>query len=211
MLFAMKEVGGLDAICAQPAHEETTPDLVEAILQEAAHYAAGVLDPLNRPGDVQGARWHDGEVTPADGFREAWSSFCENGWVGMPALHRVGRSGTAHAGVHRRSGDVEVVQPGLQPVPDAHARCRRGDRPPRQRCAQAALSGAHGRGPLDRHHESHRAAGRIRSGALRSRAVPEGDHYRVSGNKIFITWGEHDMAENIVHLVLARLPDAPPG
>src|SRR5256885_8709442 len=80
MLFTMKEVGGLDAICAQPGHEETTPDLVEAILQEAAHYATGVLDPLNRTGDVQGARWHDGQVTPADGFREAWASFCENGW-----------------------------------------------------------------------------------------------------------------------------------
>jgi hypothetical protein len=79
MLFTMKEVGGLDAICAQPGHEETTPDLVEAILQEAAHYATGVLDPLNRTGDVQGARWHDGQVTPADGFREAWASFCENG------------------------------------------------------------------------------------------------------------------------------------
>ena len=56
MLFTMKEVGGLEAICAQPGHEETTPDLVEAILQEAAHYAAGVLDSLNRTGDVQGAR-----------------------------------------------------------------------------------------------------------------------------------------------------------
>ena len=59
MLFTMKEVGGLEAICAQPGHEETTPDLVEAILQEAAHYAAGVLDSLNRTGDVQGARWHE--------------------------------------------------------------------------------------------------------------------------------------------------------
>ena len=93
MLFAMKEVGGLDAICAQPDHEETTPDLVEAILQEAANYAAGVLDPLNRPGDVQGARWHDGRVTPADGFREAWASFCENAWNGMPAATEWGGQG----------------------------------------------------------------------------------------------------------------------
>ena len=93
MLFTMKEVGGLDAICAQPGHEETTPDLVEAILQEAAHYATGVLDPLNRTGDVQGARWHDGQVTPADGFREAWASFCENGWNGMPAATEWGGQG----------------------------------------------------------------------------------------------------------------------
>ena len=93
MLFAMKEVGGLDVICGQPGNEETTPDLVEAILQEAANYAAGVLDPLNRPGDVQGARWHDGEVTPADGFRDAWASFCENGWIGMPASTEWGGQG----------------------------------------------------------------------------------------------------------------------
>ena len=118
---------------------------------------------------------------------------------------------TAHAGVHRRAGDVEIVQPGLQPVPDAHARCRGGDCPPRQRGAQAALSGAHGRRPLDRHHESHRAAGRIRSGRAAQPRRARGDHYRISGNKIFITWGEHDMTENIVRLVLARLPDAPPG
>jgi alkylation response protein AidB-like acyl-CoA dehydrogenase len=85
MLFTMKEVGGLDAVCAQPGFEETTPDVVEAILEEASRFAAGVLDPLNYPGDQQGARWADGAVTAADGFKAAYQSFCANGWNGMPA------------------------------------------------------------------------------------------------------------------------------
>jgi alkylation response protein AidB-like acyl-CoA dehydrogenase len=93
MLFTMKEVGGLDAICAQPAHAETTSDLAEAILQEAARYAGNVLDPLNRQGDVQGARWQDGSVSAPDGFRDAYTSFCENGWNGMPAATEWGGQG----------------------------------------------------------------------------------------------------------------------
>ncbi|MEE9475197.1 MAG: acyl-CoA dehydrogenase family protein, partial [Roseateles sp.] len=211
MLFAMKEVGGLDAICAQPDHEETTPDLVEAILQEAANYAAGVLDPLNRPGDVQGARWHDGRVTPADGFREAWASFCENGWNGMPAATEWGGQGL----------------PTL--VSTAVLEMWKSSNLAFSLCQMLTLGAVeaiahHGSDALQRRFLAPMVEGRWTGtmnltepqagsdlAALRSRAVHEGDHYHVSGNKIFITWGEHDMAENIVHLVLARLPDAPPG
>lgn len=211
MLFAMKEVGGLDAICAQPDHEETTPDLVEAILQEAANYAAGVLDPLNHPGDVQGARWHDGRVTPADGFREAWASFCENGWNGMPAATEWGGQGL----------------PTL--VSTAVLEMWKSSNLAFSLCQMLTLGAVeaiahHGSDALQRRFLAPMVEGRWTGtmnltepqagsdlAALRSRAVHEGDHYRVSGNKIFITWGEHDMAENIVHLVLARLPDAPPG
>ena len=211
MLFAMKEVGGLDVICGQPGNEETTPDLVEAILQEAANYAAGVLDPLNRPGDVQGARWHDGEVTPADGFRDAWASFCENGWIGMPASTEWGGQGL----------------PTL--VSTAVLEMWKSSNLAFSLCQMLTLGAVetiahHGSDDLKRRFLEPMVAGRWTGtmnltepqagsdlAALSSRAVPEGDHYRISGNKIFITWGEHDMVENIVHLVLARLLDAPPG
>jgi 3-(methylthio)propanoyl-CoA dehydrogenase len=93
MLFTMKEVGGLDAVCAQPGFEETTPDVAEAILEEASRFAASVLDPLNYPGDQQGARWADGTVTAADGFKAAYQSFCTNGWNGMPASAEWGEQG----------------------------------------------------------------------------------------------------------------------
>ncbi|HMX11918.1 MAG TPA: acyl-CoA dehydrogenase N-terminal domain-containing protein, partial [Burkholderiaceae bacterium] len=94
MLFTMKEVAGLEAICALPGHEDTSPDVVEAILEEAAKFAAGVLDPINRAGDVHGARWSEGGVvTAAPGFAEAHAAFCANGWFGMPASTEWGGQG----------------------------------------------------------------------------------------------------------------------
>ena len=77
MLFVMKEIGGLDAVLQQPGHEEVDPDLVDAILGEAGKFAADVLAPLNQPGDRQGNRWDAGHVGTADGFRQAYASFCE--------------------------------------------------------------------------------------------------------------------------------------
>ncbi|VBB10778.1 acyl-CoA dehydrogenase [Burkholderia stabilis] len=211
MLFTMKEVGGLDAICAQPGHEETTPDLVEAILQEAANYATGVLDPLNRPGDVQGARWHDGQVTPADGFREAWASFCENGWNGMPAATEWGGQGlptlvsTAVLEMWK-SSNLAFSLCQMLTLGAVEAIAHHGSDALQRRFLEPMVEG---RWTGTMNLTEPQAGSDL--AALRSRAVSEGDHYRVSGNKIFITWGEHDMAENIVHLVLARLPDAPPG
>ena len=211
MLFTMKEVGGLDAICAQPGDEETTPDLVEAILQEAANYAAGVLDPLNRPGDVQGARWHDGQVTPADGFRDAWASFCENGWIGMPASTEWGGQGlptlvsTAVLEMWK-SSNLAFSLCQMLTLGAVEAIAHHGSDALKQRFLEPMIAG---RWTGTMNLTEPQAGSDL--AALRSRAVLEGDHYRVSGNKIFITWGEHDMAENIVHLVLARLPDAPPG
>ncbi|AEB84057.1 acyl-CoA dehydrogenase [Alicycliphilus denitrificans] len=211
MLFTMKEIGGLDAICTQPSHEETTPDLVEAILHEAASYAAGVLDPLNRSGDQQGARWHDGAVSSADGFGDAWKSFCDNGWAGMPAAAEWGGQGLP---VLVSTAVLEMWKSSNL----AFSLC--------QMLTLGAVEAIahHGSDALKRRFLEPMVAGRWTGtmnltepqagsdlAALRSRAMPEGDHYRVSGNKIFITWGEHDMAENIVHLVLARLPDAPAG
>jgi alkylation response protein AidB-like acyl-CoA dehydrogenase len=211
MLFTMKEVGGLDAICAQPGHDETTPELVEAILQEAARYAAGVLDPLNGTGDAQGARWRDGDVSTADGFRDAYASFCKNGWNGMPAATEWGGQGlptlvsTAVLEMWK-SSNMAFSLCQMLTLGGVEAIAQHGSEELKRRFLPPMVEG---RWTGTMNLTEPQAGSDL--AALRSRAVPEGDHYRVSGTKIFITWGEHDIAENIVHLVLARLPDAPPG
>ncbi len=211
MLFTMKEVGGLDAVCAQPGFEETTPDVVEAILEEAARFAAGVLDPINHPGDRQGVRWSDGAVTAADGFRAAYESFCANGWNGMPASTEWGGQGlptlvsTAVLEMWKASNMAFSLCQMLT-LGAVEAIAHHGSDELKRRFLPPMVEG---RWTGTMNLTEPQAGSDL--AALRSRAVPEGAHYRVFGSKIFITWGEHDMAENIVHLVLARLPDAPPG
>lgn len=211
MLFTMKELGGLDAITAQPAHADTTPDLVEAILEEAGKFANGVLDPLNYPGDQQGARWQDGVVQAADGFKEAYASFCESGWNGMPAAVEYGGQGlptlvsTAVLEMWK-SSNMAFSLCQMLTLGAVEAIAHHGSDALKARFLQPMVEG---RWTGTMNLTEPQAGSDL--AALRSRAVPEGEHYRVSGSKIFITWGEHDMAENIVHLVLARLPDAPAG
>ena len=93
MMFAMNELAGLEEICGLPGNEEVSGDLVEAILDEAGKFATEVLAPINPSGDRQGNKWADGVVTTADGFKEAYSSFCETGWNGMPASTEFGGQG----------------------------------------------------------------------------------------------------------------------
>ena len=211
MLFTMKEVAGLDAVCAQPGFEDATPDLVEAILDEAAKFAAGVLDPLNAPGDRQGVRWKDGVVTTADGFALAYASFCETGWNAMPARVELGGQGlpmlvsTAVLEMWK-SSNMAFSLCQMLTLGAVEAIAHHGSDALKQRFLPNMVAGKW-TGTMNL---TEPQAGSDLS-AVRSRAVAEGDHYRVSGTKIFITWGEHDMAENIVHLVLARLPDAPSG
>ncbi|AOK67889.1 acyl-CoA dehydrogenase [Burkholderia multivorans] len=211
MLFTMKEVGGLDVIFSQPGYEDTTLDLVEAILQEAANYAAGALDPLNRSGDMQGARWYDGEVKAPDGFRDAWASFCGNGWNGMPAAVEWGGQGlptlvsTAVLEMWK-SSNLAFSLCQMLTLGAVEAIAHHGSDDLKRRFLEPMVAG---RWTGTMNLTEPQAGSDL--AALRSRAVPEADYYRITGNKIFITWGEHDMVENIVHLVLARLPDAPSG
>ncbi len=211
MLFAMKEFGGLEAVLAQAGNEEVTSDLVEAILDEASKFAANVLAPINKQGDVQGCRWSDGVVTTADGFKQAYAGFCESGWNGMPARTEFGGQGmptllsTAVLEMWKASNMAFSLCQMLT-LGAVEAIAHHGSDELKQRYLPAMVEG---RWTGTMNITEPQAGSDL--AAIRSKAVPEGDHWRISGTKIFITWGEHDMAENIVHLVLARLPDAPAG
>ena len=209
--FVLNEVVGLPAIADLPGFEEATPDLAASILEEAAKIAADVLAPLNRTGDTIGAKWEDGTVTVAPGWQEAWDALVEGGWNGLPYPAEWGGMGLPQV-------LNLAVQEMWQSANMAFALC--------PMLTQGAVQAIEHFGT-----EAQKAAylpkmvpgtwtGTMNLtepqagsdlAAVRSRAVPEGDAYRISGSKIFITYGDHEMTENIVHLVLARLPDAPPG
>jgi alkylation response protein AidB-like acyl-CoA dehydrogenase len=211
MQFAIAEFAGLDSVAALPGCEDVNAELVEAVLTEAGKFAQGVLDPLNRVGDKQGAQWRDGAVTAPDGFKEAYRQFAESGWNGLGGSTRYSGQGLPH-----------VIAMPLQEMWNsanmAFCLC-----PMLTTGVQEALLHHGSQTLLDTY--MHRLVSGEWTGtmnltepqagsdlsAVRAQAIPEGDHYRIRGTKIFITWGEHDMAANIVHLVLARLPDAPEG
>jgi alkylation response protein AidB-like acyl-CoA dehydrogenase len=211
MQFAIAEFSGLSGIGELPGCGEVNAELVEAVLAEAGRFAQGVLDPLNRSGDRQGAQWRDGTVTAPDGFAGAYRKFIDAGWNGLAASPDYGGQGLPHC-------IALPLQEMWNSANMAFCLC-----PMLTTGVQEALTHHASRDLLDRYmpklvsgewtgtmNLTEPQAGSDLS-AVRSRAVPEGDHYRIRGTKIFITWGEHDMAENIVHLVLARLPDAPEG
>ena len=212
MQFAMNELAGLEAVTQLPGYEESSPDLVEAIIDEAGKFASEVIDPINPVGDRQGCTWKDGEVTAADGYKEAYKLFVETGWNAMPC-------GTEFGGQGLPTLVSTAVQEMWKSASISFALC-----PMLTTGAIEAIS-HHGSEELKSTYLPKMVEG-VWTGtmnltepqagsdlsAVRSKAVPQADGtYRITGTKIFITWGEHNMAENIIHLVLARLPDAPPG
>jgi len=192
--------------------ENVDPDTADAILEEAGKIAAGVLAPINREGDEQGCKWNDGEVTTPDGFREAYQTVAEGGWVGLggdPEFGGMGMPKSLVAQVEEMMQGANMAF-GLCPMLTAGA-ClalhAHGSEELKQRYLPKMYDGSWS-GAMDLT-EPHAGTD---LGIIRSKAEPLDDGaYRISGTKIFITWGEHDMAENIIHLVLAKLPDAPPG
>lgn len=211
MKFVVKELIGLDPICVLPGCEEVTADLVDAILEEAGKFAGGVLDPLNRAGDRVGARLEGDTVISAPGFKEAFRKFCEGGWVGLANDPRWGGQGLPHVVSAQTSEmwNAACMSFALCPMLTAGvvlALSRHGTEAQKALYLPKLVSGQW-TGTMNL---TEPQAGSDLS-AVRTRATPQGDHYRIQGTKIFITWGEHDMAENIVHMVLARTPNAPEG
>jgi len=211
MRFVIKELAGLDTVTSLPGCEEVTPDLVDAVLDEAGKFATGVLSPLNVPGDRIGCKLDDGVVTTPPGFKAAYKQFQEAGWPGLGGDIEFGGQGLPHL----VSGLVSEIWNGanmsfcLCPMLTTgvvNAVLRHGSEQQKKTYLEKLVSGAW-TGTMNL---TEPQAGSDLS-AVRARAVPEDDHYRVHGTKIFITYGEHDFADNIIHLVLARTPNAPEG
>ncbi|MGH7706943.1 MAG: acyl-CoA dehydrogenase family protein, partial [Vulcanimicrobiaceae bacterium] len=211
LAFVIRELAGLDAVAQLPGNTEATPDLVEAVLDEAAAFASGVLEPLDAAGDREGARWHDGGVSMPAGFTAAYRQFADAGWIGLPFPPEYGGQGLPMLVGAAVLEMWSAANLGFANGPDLNAGAIEalllcGSPEQKQLYVPRLISGQWtGTMVLTEPQAGSDLA------AVRTLAVPDGDHYRISGQKIFITYGEHDMAENIVHLVLARTPTAPPG
>ncbi|NMG45608.1 acyl-CoA dehydrogenase [Aromatoleum toluvorans] len=212
MQFVMRELAGLDEVAKLPGCEEVSPDLVDAILDEANKFASEVLAPLNRTGDQEGAKWDNGKVTTAPGWRDAYKQFTEAGWTAVACEPEFGGQGlpkliaTAVMEMWKAANMAFSLCPMLTNGA-IEAITLSGTDEQKAAYLPKMVSGEW-TGTMNL---TEPQAGSDLA-AVRTRAEPQGDGtYRIFGQKIFITYGEHDMTDNIVHLVLARLPDAPEG
>ena len=212
MKFVVTELAGLAHVATLPGFEDAGPDTAEAILDEAAKFASQVLAPINAEGDRLGCTWSDGEVTTPPGSKEAYAQFVAGGWNGLEFPPQYGGQGLPKL----VSSPVKEMVMGanlafsLCPLLTGgaiEALLLSGSDEQRQRYLPHLVEG---RWTGTMNLTEPQAGSDL--GLVRTRAEPDGaGRYRLYGQKIFITHGEHDMAENIVHLVLARLPDAPAG
>jgi alkylation response protein AidB-like acyl-CoA dehydrogenase len=216
MQFVLKELAGIDQVSQLPGYEDATADVVDAVLEEAAKFASGVLSPLNIPGDREGAKWsaNDGKpgVTAAAGFKEAYKLFTESGWTSLMSDPEWGGQGlpkvvAAAVGEMWKSANHAFSLCPMLTSGAAEALALSGSQALKEKYLPNMTSGKWS-GTMNL---TEPQAGSDLS-AIRSRAEPQADgSFKVFGQKIFITWGDHDVAENIVHLVLARTPTAPEG
>ncbi|MBP0623264.1 acyl-CoA dehydrogenase [Cupriavidus consociatus] len=212
MLFVMNELAGLDAVSRLPGFEEATPETAGAVLDEAAKFNEQVLAPLNRTGDLDPSSWKDGVVTTTPGFKDAFRQFGEGGWQGVLHPQDFGGQGLpkliSTACIEMlNSANLSFALCPLLTDGAIEALLTAGSDEQKATFLPKLISGEW-TGTMNL---TEPQAGSDLA-AVRTRAEPQGDGtYKVFGTKIFITYGEHDMAKNIVHLVLARTPDAPEG
>jgi alkylation response protein AidB-like acyl-CoA dehydrogenase len=209
--FVLEELLGAERLAASAELADYSNELGQSVLEEAARFAETVLEPLNQPGDVHGARWTENGVVTAPGFREAYRQFVDGGWPALGAFPEFGGQRTprvlnsavsefwasanlafklgpmlTHGAVHA----LELCGTAAQ---------KRIFLPPMVRgewTGTMVLTESQAGSDL---------------GQVRTRAVPAGEHYRLFGQKIFITWGDHDLTANTIHMVLARIEGAPGG
>jgi alkylation response protein AidB-like acyl-CoA dehydrogenase len=212
MLFVLEKVVGLDQVNTLPGWEDLTDDVVEAILEEAGKFASGVLSPLNGVGDRTGAKWKDGNVTTPPGFREAYHQYVGAGWGNILGPTKFGGQGLPHlvaTPVEEMWGAANLAfklcpmltQGAFEAIDYV------GPEALRERFLPNMVSGKW-TGTMNL---TEPQAGSDLS-LVRTKATPAPDGtYRIKGQKIFITYGEHDYTENIIHLTLARIEGAPEG
>ena len=211
MRFVMTELAGLGELSSLPGFDEVSPELAEAVLDEAARLATEVLAPLNKSGDEQGARLTKDGVVAADGFATAYRQFAAGGWSGLSGDPEFGGQGLPellHAATVEmwNSSNMAFALCPLLTAGATESLRQHGSEELKGRYLPKLVSGEW-TGTMNL---TEPQAGSDLA-AVRTKAVPEGDHYRLYGQKIFITWGDHDMTDNVIHLVLARTPDAPEG
>jgi len=211
MRFVLSELAGLGDVAALPGFEDATPDLIDAILKEAGKLAGDVLAPLNVVGDREGCVLENGAVRTPRGFAEAYAQFIEGGWNGVPFDPEYGGMGLPQL----VAGATFEIWQGANM---GFAIC------PTLTQAAVELLSTHGSDELRATYMEKLVSGEwtgtmnlteAQAGSdlskVRTRAVRDGDHYRITGQKIFITYGEHDFTDNLIHMVLARSPDGPDG
>ncbi|MDR0233622.1 MAG: acyl-CoA dehydrogenase C-terminal domain-containing protein [Zoogloeaceae bacterium] len=216
MRFLMKEIAGLAEILNLPEFAgNIDADTVDSILDEAAKFAAEQIDPINVIGDRQNSpKWNNGVVTVSPEYKNVYKLFCENGWHAMPGDPEYGGQGLpslVNFAVNEmwRSASIAFALCPMLTMGAVHAVEYHASDEIKQKYLPKMVEGTWS-GTMNL---TEPQAGSDLT-AIRTKAAPDpsGDgSYRITGTKIFITWGEHDMAENIIHLVLARLPDSDPG
>ncbi|MFM7345600.1 MAG: acyl-CoA dehydrogenase [Tagaea sp.] len=218
MLFAIRAIAGAEALEGLPGGEHLEPDTLRAVLDAAGAFAAGELAPLNRAGDVEGAKLENGVVRTAPGFAAAYRKFVAEGWNAAPFSEEHGGQGLPWTlavaiqemwqSANMSFGLCPLLTQGAVELLAAHGS------PEQKKRYLAKLVSGEWTGTMNL--TEPQAGSDV--GAVKTRATRDPAHdgelgqaYRIKGNKIFITYGEHDMTDNIVHMVLARLPEAPAG
>lgn len=209
--FLLTRLIGLERLAALPGYASVSEDLVDAVLNETAKIASEVFAPLNQSGDKIGAKFEKDVVTMPPGFREAYKAFVDGGWNGLPVETELGGQGLPWL-------VALPVQEMLQSANLSLALCTLLNQ------GAVELIAAHGSTALKQKFLPKMVSGEWVGtmnltepqagsdvGAVKCKAVQEKDYYRITGQKIFISYGDHDLTDNILHLVLARLPDAPEG
>ena len=210
--FTLKHAAGMGEALAQGLYGDLDAEMIDAVLGEAGRFAGEVIAPLNRIGDKHGTPFKDGAVTMPPGWKEAYASWIAAGWNGLAAPEEFGGQNLPHAlnAACIEMWNAAAMSFGLAPVLTMSA-------------VEALV--VHGNESLKRSYLPKLVSGEWTGsmqltepqagsdvGALRTKAERQGDGtYRLTGQKVFITYGEHDLTDNIAHLVLARLPDAPEG